>query len=130
MKVKHFMIPKDEIITVRRTTNLKEAAQVMIENNIGSLLVVDCVNNPVGFVTKTDFVRAFLTGESNQSIEETLVCEIMQCCDLLYINEDSHRDAAAQIMHKHNKHHLLVVTKVDGQNTITATTPLIRGNRK
>ena len=66
MRVKDFMIPKDQVATVSVSASLKEAGKLIVSKHIGSVLVVDEHAKPVGIITKTDLVRAFV--EVNQQM--------------------------------------------------------------
>lgn len=49
----------NELITIRGDASIKEAAEVMLEHNIGSIVIVDD-GKPVGIVTKSDLLSRVL----------------------------------------------------------------------
>jgi CBS domain-containing protein len=52
------------VITVEASTNLEEAARLLIRQRIGCLPVVDGAGAPIGIVTETDLLRAaYLSGD-------------------------------------------------------------------
>jgi len=54
--VKSFMIPAEKFVTVDRDTDVRKAAELMRDRNIGSLFI-SRGNDIVGIVTDTDMVR-------------------------------------------------------------------------
>lgn len=54
MKAKEFMTQNPATINMNKT--VEEAAQIMLEKDIGSLLVVDDSNKLIGILTESDFV--------------------------------------------------------------------------
>lgn len=59
---------RKNIISVSRKTPVKEAIEIMFENNIGSILVVDN-EHPVGIFTERDVLNKYDELDSNQPIE-------------------------------------------------------------
>ncbi|KGQ20868.1 CBS domain-containing protein [Thermus filiformis] len=55
MKAKDVMV--SPVVTISEEASLEEAARRMLENHIGSLLVVDREGRLVGIVTETDFLK-------------------------------------------------------------------------
>ena len=47
-------------LTVRRTATIKEAAKVMLENKVGSLLVVDETGKLEGIITERDILQGLV----------------------------------------------------------------------
>jgi CBS domain-containing protein len=54
---------KSNVKTVVPGTTLKEAAALMFENKIGSVIIIDKDNKPTGIITKRDIVRHFISGD-------------------------------------------------------------------
>jgi CBS domain-containing protein len=54
--VKSFMIPAEKFVTVDRDTDVRKAAELMRDRNIGSLFVTRG-SEVIGIVTDTDMVR-------------------------------------------------------------------------
>ena len=63
-----------EIITVRPTTKIKDAVELMNKNEIGCL-VVTRKDKPVGIMTERDILKKIVCGSKNP--EQTRVSEIM-----------------------------------------------------
>ena len=72
MHVKDVMVK--EIITVRPTTKIKDAVELMNKNEIGCL-VVTRKDKPVGIMTERDILKKIVCGSKNP--EQTRVSEIM-----------------------------------------------------
>lgn len=65
-------IMNDDLITIQSKQNSKEAADLMIKNNIGTLPVVDN-NELVGIVTKTDLLKVYEKNYKNRwSVEDLM----------------------------------------------------------
>lgn len=93
------------VYTVTPDTTVTEAAGRLIEERIGSLVVVDEANHPVGLFTNTDLAKLVSDGKSPT---ETAVGEYMT---EKFFTLDAHngaRDAAAKMIGRH-VHHLPVV---------------------
>lgn len=56
-KVKNFM--KTKLLTLRQTNSLKDAARLILQNEIGSIIIVDRIGSPVGIITTQDLLRAY-----------------------------------------------------------------------
>jgi CBS domain-containing protein len=57
-----------EILTVSKFMNIQECAKKMLENNIGSLVVMTNSKDIIGIITKTDLVREFAENHQNKKI--------------------------------------------------------------
>ncbi len=55
MKAKDLMV--SPVVSVPLGTNLEEAARLMVERRIGSVLVVDEAGRPVGIISRLDLLR-------------------------------------------------------------------------
>lgn len=60
MSVKDIM--KTGIITAKVDTGIRDVAKIMYENNIGSIIIVDELNNIVGIFTERDLVKVVALG--------------------------------------------------------------------
>ncbi|MBI3635533.1 MAG: CBS domain-containing protein [Candidatus Rokubacteria bacterium] len=58
--VRQIMTPAERLVTVAPETTLKEIARHLLDRKIGGVPVVDGAGKPVGFVTVTDVLRAWL----------------------------------------------------------------------
>ncbi|MDQ6734291.1 MAG: CBS domain-containing protein [Nitrospirota bacterium] len=77
--VKSFMIPAEKFVTVDRDTDVRKAAEIMRDRNIGSLFV-SRGNEIVGIVTDTDMVRRVVAvggDPSHKVIEQIMSAPIM-----------------------------------------------------
>ena len=72
--VKSFMIPAEKFVTVDRDTDVRKAAEIMRDRNIGSLFV-SRGNEIVGIVTDTDMVRRVVAvgGDPSHKVIEQIM---------------------------------------------------------
>jgi CBS domain-containing protein len=109
-----------ELQTVTPDTLVEDAGQVMLEQDIGSVIVVDGDNHLVGILTTTDFVT--IVAESYPKAE-TSVSRYMSTDVITASAQDGIRDAA-DVMIEHGFHHLPVVDEAEGVIGIITTTDL------
>ena len=109
MKVKELM---NEVVAVEKDMTLKEAAKVMSDKNIGSLVVISG-KKILGIVTERDIV----TNASNlgKGIKTAMTKSVFT------ISPDEEIDNAAIIMKKHKIHKVPVVENDELVGIITAT---------
>ena len=106
--------------TISSDTLVEDAAQKMLEEGIGSLLVVDEENRLEGILTTTDFVD--IVAKSNPKAQTTV--ERYMSTDVVTATaQDSIRDAA-DTMVEHGFNHLPVVDEDEGVIGIVTTTDL------
>ncbi|UVE52504.1 CBS domain-containing protein (plasmid) [Haloferax larsenii] len=106
--------------TVTTDTLVEDAAQLILDNNISSVLVVDEDNQLDGILTTTDFVRIVA---KSQPKAQTTVQKYMTT-DVITANaQDSIIDVAEQ-MTEHGFHHMPVVDEDEGVIGIIATSDL------
>ncbi|AEH38416.1 CBS domain-containing protein [Halopiger xanaduensis] len=106
--------------TVGRDTLVEDAGQVMLENNIGSVVVVGEHNELEGILTSTDFVD--IVAQSHPKAETTV--ERYMTEDVVTASaQDSIRDAA-DTMIEHGFKHLPVVDEDEGVIGMVSTTDL------
>ena len=108
------------IISVTPDTSVEEAAEILLERSIGSLVVVDEDNHLEGILTSTDFVRIVRDREPK---ETTSVGEHMTDQVVTVTAQDSIRDAADKIV-TYDIHHLPVVDDEEGVIGMLSTTDL------
>ena len=101
---------------VRRDASLREAARLLIDHDIGSVVVVGEADRLDGILTVTDFVRVVADGESHG--RETLVSTAMST-DLVTVAASEPITAAADLMVETDHYHLPVV---DGEAVIGMVT--------
>ncbi|PTD93598.1 hypothetical protein C9439_05965 [archaeon SCG-AAA382B04] len=73
-------VPVKEIMTrdvksISQNKNARKASEIMLEENVGSLVVLDEIDNPIGILTEKDLVRKVIS--KNKSPSEVIVNEIM-----------------------------------------------------
>lgn len=108
------------IISVTDDTPVEEAAEILLDRNIGSLVVVDENNHLKGIVTSTDFVRIV---RDREPTDETTVGQHMTDQVVTVTAQDSVRDAADKLI-TYNIHHLPVVDEEEGVIGMLSTTDL------
>ncbi|WP_136602161.1 CBS domain-containing protein [Salinigranum halophilum] len=93
------------IRTVTPETTITEAAETLVEEGIGSLVVVDDASQPVGMFTTTDLARAVSVGNpATETTVEEYMTEDFYTLDV----RNGARDAAAKMIGR-GVHHLPVV---------------------
>jgi len=103
--LKEFMSRKLESIEI--TATLQEAAKMMTNKDISSLIIVDKNNIHLGLVSERDIVRKGCSRE-DVNIKSVRVSEIMSS-PLITINHKSSPQEAAELLVKNKIRHLLVV---------------------
>jgi CBS domain-containing protein len=93
------------IVSVKPTSTIAEAARVMRDNNIGSVLVMDESERLVGILTERDIVYKIVAEGKGL---DTSVEEVMTR-DIITIREDATIAEAARLMIGMNVRHLPVV---------------------
>ena len=108
-----------DVVTVSPETTVEEAAERLLHENIGSLVVVDD-GDLVGILTSTDFVRVVAEGDPN---DETTVADHMSTEVATVTAQDGIQDAADKLI-TYNIHHLPVVDDHEGVIGMLSTTDL------
>ena len=93
-------------ITVRPLMTVKEAAKIMVENNIGSLVVVDEKGSLIGIITVRDIIREVVA--KGLSPDKIKIDDIMTR-NIYYITSDDTIRRAVEIMSERGIGHLPVV---------------------
>ncbi|GBF09344.1 conserved hypothetical protein [Aeropyrum pernix] len=93
-------------ITTLPMTSVKEAARIMLENRVGSLIVVNERNTLLGILTKTDIIREVVA--KGLDPESVRVGDIMTR-NPYYVYTDDSVERAASLMGEHNIGHLPVL---------------------
>lgn len=109
-----------DLHTVTPETLVEDAANLMLDNEIGSVVVVDEANQPVGILTTTDFVR--IVAERKPK-DETPVSAYMSENLLTGAAQDSIRDVADRLV-TYGIHHLPIVDETEGLIGMVTTTDL------
>lgn len=105
------MIPRNKVITCDEKTTIEQANGIILKNKIGSILVTrvseDKKNFVVGIITKTDLLKAYITGEQGSKL---LVSDYMTksfyTCD-----EEVELDYLAQELSSKKIHHVVILNE-------------------
>nr|MBI3613870.1 CBS domain-containing protein [Nitrospirota bacterium] len=100
--VKSFMVPKEKFIAVDRDTDVRKAAQVMRDRNIGSVFITRD-GEIIGILTDTDLVRRVVAVGADAA--KTPVEQIMSA-PILTIEENKTILDANDMMAVHHLRHL------------------------
>lgn len=106
--------------TVRPDTLVEDAAETMLENDVGSVVVVDENNRLEGILTTTDFVQ--VVAESHPKAQ-TPVSTYMTTDVITATAQDTIRDVADTMMDE-GFHHVPVVDDEEGVIGMVTTTDL------
>lgn len=109
-----------DLQTVAPETLVEVAGDLMLENRVGSVIVVDDDNQLEGILTTTDFVN--IVAESHPKAQ-TSVSRYMSTDVITVSAQDGIRDAA-DLMIEHGFHHLPVVDEEEGVIGMVTTTDL------
>ena len=122
MIVKIREIMTSPVITIRKNAKVSEAASAMCAHNIGSIIVVDSEEKPVGIITERDMIRKVVVTCKNPKAVD--VTQIMSS-PLVTGNPDMDLENVAKLMIKKEIKRLPIVEQ--GKLTGIATfTDLIR----
>ncbi|MFB6096278.1 MAG: HPP family protein [Haloferacaceae archaeon] len=113
-------IMSTDLHTVSPDTLVEEAAQVLLDNDIGAVPVVDGENRLVGILTTTDFVTIVANSEPKA---ETTVARYMTT-DVVTADPQETIVTVATTMLEGGFHHVPVVDEVKGLIGIVSTTDL------
>lgn len=101
-------------------TLVEEAASVLLDNEIGSVLVTDDDDRLLGILTSTDFVR--IVAKSKPKAETTV--ERYMTTDVVTATAQDSVADVAEAMIDHGFHHMPVVDETEGVIGIISTTDL------
>jgi CBS domain-containing protein len=108
------------VATVPPETPIHEAAQTMLDQSIGSLIIVGDGETPEGILTSTDLVAVVADREP---IDEIVTEEYMTTISTATTADKPIREAADQMMN-HGTHHMPVVDDDESVIGILTTTDL------
>ncbi|MFT4921400.1 MAG: CBS domain-containing protein [Haloarculaceae archaeon] len=111
-----------DVITVTPDTYVEDAADTLLGENIGSLVVVDENNHLEGILTSTDFVT--IVAESKPKAETTV--ERYMTEQVVTTGPQDLVQEAAGRMITYNIHHLPVVDDEEGVIGMLSTTDLTK----
>jgi len=97
------MVPKDKVVSLHANDTIRQAGQLIIDKRIGSVIVLGDAGEPLGIVTRTELVKAYVNDHPVTSPVNTIMNR-----ELLYIDENQQRDNLAELMMKNKRHHVLV----------------------
>lgn len=109
-----------DVQSVTADTLVETAAEAMLEDGIGSLVVVDDAGQVEGILTTTDFVG--IVAESQPKAETTV--ERYMSTDVVTVGAQTSIRDAADTMIEHGFHHLPVVDDGEGVVGMLTTTDL------
>lgn len=107
-------------VTVSPDTLVEDAAQLMLDEAIGSLVVTDDDNQIRGILTSTDFVA--IVKESDPKAETTV--ERYMSTDVKTTTAQAPIEEVADLMLAEGIHHVPVVDETEGVIGIISTTDL------
>lgn len=116
--VSEIMTPS--VVTVTPDDPLTDAARTMIDNKVGSLVVVDEGENVAGIVTRTDVVEFVADSESTRS-ESSPTVRSRMTTDVVTISRDATFEEAVDKLMSHDIHHLPVMHDGELDGIITTT---------
>lgn len=119
LKVEDVMV--EDVISVLEKVTVKEAAELMNQNEIGCLIVVKN-GKPVGIVTETDMVKRVILGSVDP--EKTTVKKIMSI-PLVVVSSHMSLEDASKIMRKRKIKKLPVIENGRLVGLVT-TTDIVR----
>jgi CBS domain-containing protein len=109
-----------DVVTVTPGTSVEDAAELLLQENIGSVVVVDENEKLKGILTSTDFVQ--IVAEKDPK-DDTAVMEYMTT-EVVTTNAHEQIQDAADRFITYNIHHLPVVDKDDRVVGMLSTTDL------
>jgi len=107
-----FKEKKYKVYSINENSSLKEAVSILVENHIGSLMVLDDHEEIRGIFTERDVIMKL--SQTDQQVGRLPVKEVMTSKDKLIIGHDDDKiDYLMQIMTAHKIRHLPIM-KRDG----------------
>ena len=95
-----------ELVSVRGSVNVLDATRLMIEKQVGSLLVESDDGRLIGIATERDILRFCAAHRGN--MDDTLIGDVMTR-DLIVATPDCSREEAMAMMTEHRFRHLPVI---------------------
>ncbi|MGH7165628.1 MAG: CBS domain-containing protein [Nitrospiraceae bacterium] len=99
--VKSFMVPVEKFVTVDRDTDVRKAAEIMRDRNIGSLFIMRG-KDIIGIVTDTDLVRRSVAVGADPS--KTTIEQIMSAPIITLDESKTLLDANDLMAREHLRH--------------------------
>ena len=101
------MVPKSKVISCVPEDPLEKAMKLMLEHNVGSIIVLSNEGLPAGIVTKTDLIRGW---EKGLDAKTSTVAEVMGT-NIETILDTSPTGVAAEHFEQKKHRHAFVVDK-------------------
>lgn len=107
MKIRDILESKGyEVISIGKSKSVHEAIRVLVEHNIGALLVLDDKDNLVGIISERDILRE--SAEREKLLRTTKISQIMTKEVIIGVPDDE-SDYTLGIMTKNRIRHLPVL---------------------
>lgn len=100
------------ITCCERQTTMLEAARIMNEEDISSLIVVDEAGYLAGIITRTDIVRASLQAPDSWAESP---CEAWMTAHVYTVEPDASLEFAARLLQTRHVHRVVVVQREEGR---------------
>ena len=106
MKIESILATKSlNVITVRPDQSLKDAIDLLVEHDIGALIVVDELGQPVGIISERDIIRE---AARNETVLARTVAQVMTK-DLIVAAPQDDLGAVLQTMIARHFRHMPIV---------------------
>jgi len=110
-------------VTVTGDKTIREAMKLLVENNIGSLIVVDNDGVPVGIITERDIFR--MTYEHQGKIMDMMVADHMTTKMLIGLPDDD-IEYIAQVITQNRIRHIPIIDEKNRLNGIVSIGDVVR----
>ncbi|OLS27267.1 MAG: Inosine-5'-monophosphate dehydrogenase [Candidatus Heimdallarchaeota archaeon LC_3] len=94
-----------DVKTIKLGNSLREAAITMVNDKIGSIIIVDDDDKPIGVITRTDILTHFV---SKEPIDPNVPVDQYIKSKLISVAPDAQSDFATDLLVKNQLHHLVV----------------------
>lgn len=105
------------VYTVDTDTSLQSAGQLMLDNGIGSVVVVDDADQVEGILTATDFIRRVAEGDPDPNA----TVDTSMSTDVTTTTADEPIQRVADLMVEHGFQHVPVVDAGEVIGVVTTT---------
>ena len=107
MKIKDVLATKgQEVLTIKRSKTTHEAIQMLVEQNIGALLVLDSEGKLEGIISERDILRE--SAERDKMLRTTKISQVMTENIIIGLPEDD-IDYTMGVMTKNRIRHLPIM---------------------
>jgi len=120
-----FKEKKYKVFSINENSSVKEAVNILVENHIGSLMVLNDKDEIQGIFTERDVILKL--AQSEKAISQLPVNEVMTAKDKLIIGHDDDKiDYLMQIMTEHKIRHLPIIKRDESLMGILSIRDIIR----